>query len=1033
MPLISCPRLSILNDLPSLWNTHSSVATNETASEPKSRSHPEEARGAAALRGEIWTSPFGHTRPAPAAALAKNDSVTPTPLHPSRRRRDLPQNGGEKDRGAPFGRQQQQAAPAPRHFVVTPPRCSASIRSKLRRCFSATAATTLERPVLGPNPSRKTEPVVLDDVLPPPPDVSKLLSANVPAVAANSTLPTPVAVAPPPPSGAVPPPPPSGAVPHHLHQGLYLHHLHQGLYLHHLHQGPYHHHLHQGLCPHHHHQGLYLHHHQGLYLHHHQGPYLHLHQGPPPPPSGAVPPPPSGAVPPPPSGAGLYLPRHQGLCLHRHQGLYPHHRHQGPYHHHLHQGLCPHHHHQGLYLHHHQGLYLHQLHQGRTPPPSGAVPPPPPSGAVPPPAPSGAVPHHHQGLYLHHHHQGLYLPRHQGLCLHRHQGLYPHHRHQGLYLHHLHQVGARREVLLAELELIHRLNAASADVEESAGERVKRTNIRLPRQQLGRSAVWHSVDEASQETEGSSSEECAAPPAGPDGLWLGAADYHVEGWTCAPEPLGTGAVAKVKSTLAQRAVLLHDERSVLRSEQLLRDSMAEKEAAMLRLLSVGGRSAVGGEMEKDKEPRSCLRAVAGADEGDSGPCVLNDAAKQLFSALLYVRALGGFPTLVRVGPLAMSSRVVDKESCLSSAAHGDAPTMPGAGPAMDRRWTMPPPPVGPNSEPRDVPRLSPEENSEGVARPLEQALNPVRLAGAERTAGYAPVVQSRSRSGLRVSCAAGQGSAAEDPVGDALGLGDGFAGAFGGGGAAGSSSCFTERDEICVVVRAMVATKSRVERFGISEVVHVLPPLPRNMAVDLQAARGAGDRGQGSAFSKLLRKRQDKKNRPTAPPPGALGDDGTPLPPDYGDIVVALLQSPGDAAAVSSVPAVAELESLRYRIFASRPRSPRQPLGLGTRSSLRSSSSAGAEADPALEAYATQFPLYQATSIGELTLEARRRGLAVPRLGDAATAAERAQITQFKRLNLKGFYKELLGAVQYALLVQVHKTRGRVMHATYEF
>ncbi|KAG5501876.1 hypothetical protein JKF63_04146 [Porcisia hertigi] len=167
----------------------------------------------------------------------------------------------------------------------------------------------------------------------------------------------------------------------------------------------------------------------------------------------------------------------------------------------------------------------------------------------------------------------------------------------------------------------------------------------------------------------------------------------------------------------------------------------------------------------------------------------------------------------------------------------------------------------------------------------------------------------------------------------------------------GSSRFVKGEQELCVVLRAVIAQKSHVYSFGKAETVHVLPPLPLRSATD-----------SGDADKTLLRKQANQKtaelerlavgtsnplfkflsnssSRQRKDPDGGqwrdalrararcsataarqrdpitVNEHGVPTAEDYGDLVVAFLLS-GNASELSgSVPDMMELEALRYHIF----------------------------------------------------------------------------------------------------------------------
>lgn len=317
-----------------------------------------------------------------------------------------------------------------------------------------------------------------------------------------------------------------------------------------------------------------------------------------------------------------------------------------------------------------------------------------------------------------------------------------------------------------------------------------------------------------------------------------------------------------------------------------------------------------------------------------------------------------------------------------------------------------------------------------------------------------------------------------------------------------------EKEEICVIVRAVLAIKTTVYRFGASEVVHVLPPLPRsNPAHQWQ---GKGEMDKGSAVARLLRARQEKGRKAGNAGSGGggqgtsrvgggggygvsgttsikMGEDGQPLPPDYGDLVVAFLQTPGELPPVSCLPSVEELESLRYRIFAlqgllveehgeyrdeedgSGGREGGQDVHLkqkkkeweGRRDepsrerlvpTVRVMGIHGQEEDVSRAALVARFPLYQAASVGEQAWKGtdvtHKRVLSFPegtrwRCGGVGVEDTFSSLFEkndqkhglrgFEPMNLQKFYMNFLESIQYALTVQVQKTKEKVEYALNEF
>lgn len=364
-----------------------------------------------------------------------------------------------------------------------------------------------------------------------------------------------------------------------------------------------------------------------------------------------------------------------------------------------------------------------------------------------------------------------------------------------------------------------------------------------------------------------------------------------------------------------------------------------------------------------------------------------------------------------------------------------------------------------------------------------------------------------------------------------------------------------ERDELCVVLRAVVAQKSSVYSFGKAETVHVLPPLPR-VGMDDEDAALLRQQAKEKAveLERLAVKEKDPlyrllHNGPLAPEaaqrkaaqvdrarrisaalrrngPVTVNEDGIPTADDYGDLMIAFLLSGGASELSGAAPDVMELETLRYRIFTLQGYSVSDPFGIhaaggpmgnaqlsssskvpglhhptamhrssssssagGTRSPVRQrrpsafeefsrQSSFFAAADgmgehdprhkkegPRLmkdiqDEFQAKYPLYRASSVAESTLQAyfaeskansanqrrrerspsrsraiKKKGVSSQRETGTATRTTNAlheierDLLRFRPMNLNGFYGELVGAVQYALELQVHQHKEKVMQA----
>ncbi|CAJ1989705.1 hypothetical protein conserved [Leishmania donovani] len=172
----------------------------------------------------------------------------------------------------------------------------------------------------------------------------------------------------------------------------------------------------------------------------------------------------------------------------------------------------------------------------------------------------------------------------------------------------------------------------------------------------------------------------------------------------------------------------------------------------------------------------------------------------------------------------------------------------------------------------------------------------------------------------------------------------------------------TGEQELCVVLRAVVAQKSHVYSFGKAETVHVLPPLPRRSADDdgdkallrkqtiqkaemerlatdsssplhkflcggdklCGEAKIEGDQWRAALLDRARRAAAAARQRV----PVTVNENGMPASADYGDLVVAFVLS-GNASELSgSVPDMMELEALRYRIFSLLGYSASDPAGM---------------------------------------------------------------------------------------------------------
>lgn len=539
-------------------------------------------------------------------------------------------------------------------------------------------------------------------------------------------------------------------------------------------------------------------------------------------------------------------------------------------------------------------------------------------------------------------------------------------------------------------------------------------------------------------------------------------EYPVPGLVDPPERRGTagdwlanGGRASAPN-VTPTSVLLCNHDVVLRSRQLR--TLAEDSAveALERLSRNGVGKNKGGLLGEDasNQKKSCMKEVLPTDSA-TAPCNLSPSAKLLFSAILYWRALGGLPTLLHVGPLARNSNIIDKENCLELVFFNPPSQPPRAS------HTTGVTPLDGTITPRN---LSIVNNLEGTVNSfespalqaggspnllsgtlsrmdtrgmLDQSAPPLRFAGAERVAAMVPSVPAKQRIGLRTS-STGKHSLENRLMGTVDEIGSGNT-RWGDGKEeehVPNTPYVSEKDEICVVVRAVLATKALVHRFGVSEVVHVLPPLPRSTPEDQGTASGPSE--SGSPFMQLLRSRHEKRgsNSKSRANRVVLGEDGKPLPPDYGDLLVAFLQTPGESAPASFCPRVSELESMRYRIFALQAIQDAESPDKKTLTSavqLLHANGSNSQAEP-FRMCADEFPLYRAASVGELGLAEERASRIDPN-GPTHTVSKSVQenANHFKFVNLSLFYWEFLSSIQFALKVQMHKTKGKVALATNEF
>ncbi|GET89481.1 hypothetical protein, conserved [Leishmania tarentolae] len=199
--------------------------------------------------------------------------------------------------------------------------------------------------------------------------------------------------------------------------------------------------------------------------------------------------------------------------------------------------------------------------------------------------------------------------------------------------------------------------------------------------------------------------------------------------------------------------------------------------------------------------------------------------------------------------------------------------------------------------------------------------------------------------------------------------------------------------ELCVVLRAVVAQKSHVYSFGKAETVHVLPPLPQSSADDdktllhkqrMQKAEMdrlamdssnplhkflyGGDKHRGEARAEADQWRATLLDSARRAATAArrrirvtLNGSSLPTSTDYGDLVVAFILS-GNASELSgSVPDMMELEALRYRIFSLLGYSASDPAGMQAKKEVAGVGEASAAAQspaPAAMRFSTGAPSF---------------------------------------------------------------------------
>ncbi|KAG5476421.1 hypothetical protein LSCM1_04126 [Leishmania martiniquensis] len=134
---------------------------------------------------------------------------------------------------------------------------------------------------------------------------------------------------------------------------------------------------------------------------------------------------------------------------------------------------------------------------------------------------------------------------------------------------------------------------------------------------------------------------------------------------CAHASATATASGGAVKTMGAQAVILRDPLSLLACEHLAVDTMdinARRRAYLSAVETMHGITR-GGALSSTRpgEPASMLQEASPPIEVF---CELSYPAKVLLSAILYMRALGALPTLLRVGPLTEYSSVVGKENCI---------------------------------------------------------------------------------------------------------------------------------------------------------------------------------------------------------------------------------------------------------------------------------------------------------------------------------------------------------------------------------
>lgn len=487
----------------------------------------------------------------------------------------------------------------------------------------------------------------------------------------------------------------------------------------------------------------------------------------------------------------------------------------------------------------------------------------------------------------------------------------------------------------------------------------------------------------------------------------------------------------IAAPLASQAVLLRDPLTLLASEHLLEEAPGTEshQSLQYRLLHAAVNvphatepargddlSPAAGDLRRPFLPDSTLKPAAPSGEVF---CRLTYPAKVLLSAILYIRALGGFPTLLRAGPLTDASPIIDRKNCVELVFWNPASTTTSAPPATAAmtaathhssssvfrheqqqpvsamaNWlpmrsasvsttsglasSLPPPPArselslhlptttAPTSastavlqhamtkterstndvdvtprtcEGRElnlsdagVPRMaapftarrktSLTLSSQTDAMTVSDGKPPANTVSTSHMVSSAPTPDGRRLSQLSFhrSGAPTNPLAVAEPPSNPMGRG--------------KPLIKKGEDELCVVLRAVLAKKSTVHRFGTTETVHVLPPLSteeEDFEKQLQQQIRLGGL-ELSVKSPLLTFLSDnsvkltavsrrkamlewRKQRQAAQGSATMNTDGSTSADDYGDLVVALLLSGEASELTGNLPDAVELAALRYRIF----------------------------------------------------------------------------------------------------------------------